>query len=252
MLDLFYMQFNNKVAIISGGGTGIGRAIAAKLAGEGCQLALLGRRRDKLQQVKKELESLKVRIETFSGDVTQEKEIKEVFSGIGQIFGKIDFLVNNAGVNTYTGFELITADQIRREIEVKSLGIIFCTREAVKLMTGGGAVVNIASINARSGEGSSPAYCAANAVAVSYTKNLARKLAPQKIRVNAVAPGFTFPTGFTENYDPAQLEALAKANPLGRLCTPEDVASGVAFLLSDETSYITGHTLDINGGYFMN
>lgn len=222
------MEFKNKVAVITGGGTGIGRATGIKLAKEGCHLVLLGRR-------------------------TDETQVQEVFAKIGKNFGKIDYLVNNAGINTRKNFESITEDDVNKEINVKTKGIIFCSRAVLPFMKNGGAIVNLSSITTHTGSAnSSPAYAAGNAIASNLTKSLALQLAKYGIRVNAVAPGFTYPTGFTKDYEKEILAKMAETSPLKRLCTPEDVANGIYFLLSNLSSFVNGHTLDINGGFWMN
>ena len=246
------MELSGKVAVTTGGGTGVGKATARMLAEKGCDLALLGRRMEKLEEAKKELQSCGVRVEAFVCDVAKEGEVKAVFAKIREAFGKIDFLVNNAGVNTYTSLERITDAEINAEIDVKSKGIIFCTREAAALMVNGGAVVNLTSVNAFLGGRSSPAYPASNGVANTLTKYFAVKLVEKSIRVNAVAPGFIEGTGFTENLPAEKLAQIAAQNPMKRNATPEDVAKAIYFLLSDLSGYVNGHTLHVNGGYYMN
>lgn len=248
------MELNNKTAVITGGGTGIGRATALKLAKEGCRLALISRKTAELLKTKKEIENLfKTPVIIFPCDVTQETEVLKVFMEIGKEFGTIDFLVNGAGTNTQKGFEVITEEEIDREINVKTKGILFCTRAALAFMKKGGAVVNLSSITARTGSAnSSPGYAAGNALAANLTKSLALQLAKYSIRVNAVAPGFTYPTGLTKDYSKEKLAKMAEASPLKRLCAPEDVANGIYFLLSPLSAFVNGHTLDINGGFWMN
>lgn len=247
--------FKDKVVVITGGGTGVGRATALCLAQVGCNLALLGRREEKLRETAAKITSLGIkdlRVETYVCDVTKDKEVKTVFARIGADFGQIDFLVNNAGVNTYTTLDQIGDEQIDAEIDVKSKGIIYCTRAALPFMKAGSAVVNLTSVNAFLGGKSSPAYPASNGVANTLTKYFAVKLAEKGIRVNAVAPGFIEGTGFTEKIPADKLAAIAAQNPMKRNCQPEDVAKAVYFLLSDLSNYINGHTLHVNGGYYMN
>ncbi|MCL5004229.1 MAG: SDR family oxidoreductase [Patescibacteria group bacterium] len=246
------LEFSEKIAVITGGGTGVGLATAKFLAEKGCQLALIGRRIEKLDEAKNGLKPLGTHVEVFAGDVNKDSDVWTIFQKIYKDFGRLDFLVNNAGINKYKKVEEITASDIDEEISVKSRGIIFCTREASKLMHEGSAIVNITSVTAFLGGQSSPAYAAANAAANNLTKSFAQKLAGQKIRVNAVAPGFIFPTGFTQNYDPEKLKKLAEVSLMKRVASPEDVAKAIYFLLSDLSSYITGHTLHVNGGYYMN
>lgn len=249
------MILKKRVAVITGGGTGVGRVTALFLARKGCSLALLGRRLEKLQEAKAEVEALRmpdVRIEIYTCNITQDSAIKEVFAKIGTDFGQVDFLVNNAGINTYTDLEKITEAEIDAEIDVKSKGIIYCTRAATHLMKNGGAVVNLTSVNAFLGGRTSPAYPAANGAANTLTKYFAVKLSDKGIRVNAVAPGLIEGTGFTENIPAEKLAAVADSNPMKRNCAPEDVAKAIYFLLSDLSNHINGHTLHVNGGYYMN
>lgn len=249
------MEFSAKAAVITGGGTGVGRTVAKFLAQKGCSLALLGRRAEKLQEAKTEIDALNipdVRVEVYPCDVTRDEEVKTAFTKIKTDFDQVDFLINNAGVNTYTSLEKITDEQIDAEIDVKSKGIIYVTRAAVEMMKPGGAVVNLTSVNAFLGGKSSPAYPAGNGVANTLTKYFAMKLVEKDIRVNAVAPGFIEGTGFTENFPAEKIAQIAVQNPMKRNCTPEDVAKAIYFLLSDLSAYVNGHTLHLNGGYYMN
>ncbi|MEK7611518.1 MAG: SDR family oxidoreductase [Patescibacteria group bacterium] len=249
------MELNNKTAVITGGGTGVGRVTAIFLAKKGCNLALLGRRLDKLQKTAGELRALGidgVRVEVYLCDVTKDAEVRAVFAKIGIDFGQIDFLVNNAGVNTYTTLEQIGDEQIDAEIDIKSKGIIYCTRAALPFMKSGSAVVNLTSVNAFLGGKSSPAYPASNGAANTLTKYFAVKLADKGIRVNAVAPGFIEGTGFTEKIPAEKLAAIAAQNPMKRNAQAEDVAKAIYFLLSDLSGYVNGHTVHVNGGYYMN
>lgn len=245
-----------KVAVITGGGTGVGRATAKFLAQTGCHLALLGRRQDKLKESRDEILSSNapgVRIEAIVCDVTKDDEVRAAFAKIAEMFGRIDFLVNNAGVNTYTSLEKITAAEIDADLNVKTHGIISCTREATKLMKAGSAVVNLTSVNAFLGGKTSPSYPAANGAANTLTKYFAVKLSDRGIRVNAVAPGLIEGSEMTKkSVDELKLSQIAALNPMKRNCTPEDVAKAIYFLLSDLSSYVNGHTLHVNGGYYMN
>lgn len=249
------MNLTGKTAVITGGGTGVGRATADFLAHKGCGLALLGRRAEKLESAREPIQSQTipgVRIEIYPCDIVKENEVKSTFAKISSDFGPIDFLVNNAGVNTYNNLENISEAEISAEVDVKTKGIIYCTREAVLLMDKGGSIVNLTSVNAFLGGKSSPAYPAGNGAANTLTKYFAVKLSGSGIRVNAVAPGLIYPTGLTEDLPEETVKAMSKSNPMKRLCSPEDVAKAIYFLLSDLSAYINGHTLHVNGGYYMN
>jgi len=248
------LEFDGKVAVITGGGSGVGLATAKFLAQKGSSVAILERSGEKLNEAVNDIRALDTtrKIDGFLCDITSDNEVKTAFSKITSKFGRVDFLINNAGINTQKKIDELTEDDIRLDIDVKINGIIFCTREAVKIMNENGSIVNIASVTAYTGGVSSPSYYTGNAIANNLTKSLALQLAGKKIRVNAVAPGFIYPTGFTQNYTKEQIKKISDANPLKRVCSPDDVTKAIYFLLSDLSSYITGHTIHVNGGYYMN
>lgn len=247
------MVIKGKVAVITGAGSGIGKATAKKLLQEGCQAALLGRTLEKLQKVKSELKDIGPRIETYKCNVSQSDQVKEAFSSIFKDFGRIDFLINSAGFNSRKTLDNLTEAEFDQEMDVNVKGTYLCITQTYPKMKEGGAIVNLSSIRGRLGSAfSSPGYAASKAADANLTKTFALQLAKYKIRVNAVAPGLVYPTELTEDLEKEKLERAKEATPLKRLGTPEDIANAVYFLLSDLSSFITGHTLDVNGGEWMN
>lgn len=244
---------SNKLALITGASSGIGKEIARKLANDGVNLIILSKDISKLNTVKKELGGLNVDIKVFNLDLSNTIEVETFFRDIKNQGIKIDYLVNNAGISTSKSFEELTDDDFDREIAVNLKGVYLCIRYGYELIKEGGSVVNIGSIRGRMGTpSSSPAYAAAKAGVINMTKSFAMQLAKYKIRVNCVAPGAVYPTEMSISWSEEKRTKIADANLLKRIGTPDDIADAVLFLLSDKASYITGHTLDVNGGDYMN
>ncbi len=247
----------NKVALVTGGATGIGRASALKLAEEGYSIALIyNSSAAKAEAAKQELQALGVKCEIFKADVTDDAECRRVFSDIKLCFGRLDALVHSAGTTEYIRFSDLDAatDEIwEKLLRVNLIGSFHCAREAARIMkgNGGGAIVLIASLAGVRASGSSIPYGASKAGLIHTAKCLAMALAPD-IRVNTISPGIVTGTDWHRAQPDFDAEAADKKEaasiPLGYVTRPEEVADAVLFLATDRSSNITGTDLVIDGG----
>jgi len=247
----------NKVALVTGGARGIGRATSLLLASEGARVAVV----DLLEKEGKEVvESIKAsdgKAWFWSLDVTKEEEIERVFAEVHKAFGRIDILVNNAGV---TGVKKPTHEITTAEwdlvMEINTKSVFLATKHAVPYMkaSGGGSIVNVASVIGLVGSPGAPPYVASKAAVRLMSKTDALLYAPDRIRVNAVCPGYVWTplieTGLKAAGDiEAGRKALDALHPLGHIGEAEDVAYGILYLASDESKFVTGSDLVIDGGY---
>ncbi len=244
-----------RVAVVTGAAQGIGRAAAERLASEGDHVAILDRDLDRAQQTASELLDRGLSTACLRCDVSAAAEVPAAFAEVRARFGQIDVLVNNAGVNA--AFDLVSMSEEDWDrffaIDLKSAWL--CAREAVPDMRvhGGGAIINVASIHASMTRAGMFPYAAAKSGIVGLTRTMAIELGGQGIRVNAVCPGYiaTEPViaKMRAEPDPALAERRVRANhPLGRIGEPDEVASAIAFLASEQASFITGATLAVDGG----
>ena len=245
-------MLQGKIALITGGGTGIGRAIALLLARAGVHIALnFSRSEEDTLKTRQEIEDLGVRCMTYKADVAQDTEVRSMVSQVVADFGKLDFLVNNAGITHFV--EHVDLEGMKEEywddiLGVNVKGMFFCCRAvAPELKKSRGCIVNIASIAGLTGLGSSIAYAASKAAGISVTKSLARALAPE-IRVNAVAPGIVQTRWVDGKED--HIARLAAGTPLGRVAGPEDIAE-VVYSLIAHAGFVTGQTIVVDGGNFI-
>ncbi len=240
--------------VITGGGHGIGRAVAEAFAREGARVALNGRRREPLEETAATIRGAGGDALVTPGDLTDVAAVQRVTESVVEEWGQIDVLVNNAGVGARVATADLPTDQWQRVLGIGLTGAFFCGRAAAKPMIaqGRGAIVNVASIMGLSGGGlyPNPAYHAVKGALVNLTRAWALEWAPHSIRVNAVAPAFVR-TALVESLlaDAALEHAILDATPLGRLIEPEEIAAAAVFLASDAAAMITGHTLPIDGGW---
>ena len=247
-------RVENKVVIVTGGALGIGKQTCILLAKEGAKVAIT-------DVLDKEGENLAAEINQSGGaakffhlDVTNEKEVEKVYAGVVKEFGKLDASVNNAGIG---GADKPTHELTEEEwdtlMNVNVKGVFFCTKYAVKHMleNGSGSIVNLSSIYGLIGAGDVPPYHASKGAVRLMAKNDAIIYAKNKIRVNSVHPGFII-TPMVENFakdTPGALDYLTSLHPLGHLGEPLDIAYGILYLVSDESKFVTGSELVIDGGY---
>lgn len=243
---------NGRIALVTGASQGIGRACALELARRGAHVALAARNADKLAAVAAETTATGGTARAFALDVSSEESIKEGAKAVIAEFGKVEILVNNAGITRdMLSMRLKRADW--DDVLSTNLTGAFLLSQAVMMQmvkNRWGRIINITSVVGETGQAGQANYAASKAGLIGLTKSLARELASRTITVNAVAPGF-IETAMTEVLTEEQKKANAQFIPMGRVGTCEEVAHAVAFLASDEAGYITGHTLDVNGGMYM-
>jgi 2-hydroxycyclohexanecarboxyl-CoA dehydrogenase len=239
----------DKIAIVTGGGQGIGRAIAEKLAAEGATVVvtdLVG------QNASQTADGLPGAV-AMGVDVTDRQGVQAMADQVVQLFGRIDVLVNNAGWDKASPFVDSEPGDWDRAIAVNLYGVLHTCKAALPIMAaqGSGAVVNLGSDAGRVGSSGEAVYSAAKGGVIAFTKSLAREMARHQVRVNCVCPGPTDTALFASFAGPKLREALTKAIPFRRLGQPADVANVVAFLSSDEASFVTGQTVSVSGGLTM-
>ena len=270
-------RLNGKVAVITGGAKGLGLSIAEKFHEEGCQIIICDILSSEANKVAKNLKG-----KSFELDVSDSKQVLDIFNDINNLYNRIDILVNNAGIN---GFEnrpdiieernRVNKAQIREYSENKTIdthfdvtvnmsdfdwfkminihlsGTFFCTREALKIMNkyNSGSIINMGSVLGTTGGPSSPHYSAAKGGILAYTRALARELASRNIRVNAIAPGY-IDTDMTNNLGYVK-ELVKSQTPIKKFGVPEDIAWAAVYLASDEAKFMTGQTISPNGGFVM-
>ena len=270
-------RLNGKVAVITGGAKGLGLSIAEKFHEEGCQIIICDILSSEANKVAENLKG-----KSFELDVSDSKQVLDIFNDINKLYDKIDILINNAGIN---GFEnrpdiieernRVNKAQIREYSENKTIdthfdvtvnmsdfdwykminihlsGTFFCTREALKIMNkyNSGSIINMGSVLGTTGGPSSPHYSAAKGGILAYTRALARELASRNIRVNAIAPGY-IDTDMTNNLGYVK-ELIKSQTPIKKFGVPEDIAWAAVYLASDEAKFMTGQTISPNGGFVM-
>ncbi len=246
------MFLENKVALVTGAAQGLGKAIALGLAQEGARVVVSDVNLEEAQRTVKEIESLGRQTLVFKADVSQSKEVNEMVDKILDKLGKIDILINNAGITADALLIRMKEADWDRVIEINLKGAFNCLKAVAKpmLKARSGKVVNVASVIGLIGNVGQANYAASKAGIIGLTKSSARELAPRGINVNAVAPGF-IKTLMTEKLAAAAKEEMRRRIPLGRLGTPEDVAEVVLFLVSDRASYINGQVINVDGGMVM-
>jgi 3-oxoacyl-[acyl-carrier protein] reductase len=248
-------DLTGKVALVTGASQGIGRAIALDLAKNGAAVALAARSIDKLESLAQEIRditSVDGRAKAFALDITSEDSIKSCAKAVLADLGACHILVNNAGI-TRDGLTLrMKLPDFEDILRANLTGAFLLTQAVISSMMKArwGRVINITSVVGETGAAGQANYAASKAGLIGLTKSLAREFASRNITVNAVAPGF-ISTAMTDALTEDQKSGILAQVPLGRYGTVDDIASAVTFLASDAASYITGHTLDVNGGMYM-
>jgi 3-oxoacyl-[acyl-carrier protein] reductase len=246
------MKLKGQVAIVTGGARGIGRAISQSLVREGAHLVISDVNLTEARQTADALATGECRCLAIEANVTDGKAVAEMVDRAMQEFGRIDILINNAGI-TRDGLLLrMKEEDWDLVLNVNLKGAFHCTKAVLSAMTKQrkGRIVNIASVVGVMGNAGQTNYAASKAALIGFTKSVAREYASRGITANAVAPGF-IDTAMTQNLPAEVREGLMKQIPLGRLGTAEDIAQAVRFLVSDEAGYITGQVIHVNGGMLM-
>ena len=245
-------DLQGRIALVTGAAQGIGRAIALELSQAGATLAIADINEVKLAQVAAEIEALGGTAAAFRLDVSSQESIEAGAKAILERFGKVEVLVNNAGITRDNLMMSMKRAEWDLVLAINLTGPFLLTQALLRPMIKNrwGRIVNMASVVGRAGQAGQVNYAASKAGLIGLTKSLAREVASRGITVNAVAPGY-IETPMTAVLSDQQNAAMMATIPLGRRGLPKDVAQAVTFLASDAASYITGHVLDVNGGMFM-
>ncbi|MBL99436.1 MAG: beta-ketoacyl-ACP reductase [Rhodopirellula sp.] len=243
-------DFSNKTAVVTGGSRGIGRAIAKQLAAYGARVCINYRASQELaEQVVAEISQAGVQAIAVQADVSDQTQAQRLIAEAQQQLGPVDFLINNAGI-----FDVVAHDEFDEQLWHRTMklnvdGVFYCTWAVKDAMVerGYGRIVNLASIAGLEAKPYSIAYATSKAAVVGFTRSLGQALAPENVRVNAVAPGL-IDTEILHGVDPALLEKLIELTPAKRIGQVEEVANLVSFLLSDESDFIVGQTMVVSGG----
>jgi 3-oxoacyl-[acyl-carrier protein] reductase len=274
------VKLRDRVALITGGGSGIGRATALLFAREGASLIVNDLNLETAQKTVEASELPQDRARAIRADVSDSSQVKAMFAEIEERFNALDILVNNAGIavsasrwreinkraearleemSNRTGVSThldvtqdLSDEEWHRMIAVHLNGTFFCTREALKLMSrkNSGVIINMSSVAALRGLDASPDYSAAKGGILSFTRAVAQEVASRNIRVNAICPGF-IETPFNDPISPKLKTNFVRQTPLGRSAEAQEVATTALFLASDDSSFFTGQWLSPNGGFFM-
>ncbi|WBW97655.1 3-oxoacyl-[acyl-carrier-protein] reductase [Oceanirhabdus sp. W0125-5] len=246
-------MLNGKVAFVTGGSRGIGKAVALKLAEKGANIVINYRRENpELEELKKEIESKGVKALLLQGDVSDFNRVKEMIDEAHKEMGSLDILVNNAGITKDTLLMRMKEEDFDNVIDVNLKGVFNFTKHITPIMMKqrSGRIINMTSVVGITGNPGQFNYCASKAGVIGATKSAARELAARGITVNAIAPGF-IESDMTDVLSDRVKEGILNSVPLKKMGKPEDVANLVAFLSSEEAAYITGQIVNVDGGMAM-
>ena len=242
----------DRIAVITGASRGIGRSIALALAAKGATIVAVDMDQAATDAVVAELQAAGAKALAVVGNVTVPADVERMIDAATEAFGRVDILVNNAGI-TRDGLLMRMKDEDWDAVlNVNLKGAFLCTRAAFKVMSKQryGRIINIASVVGQMGNAGQANYCASKAGLIGLTKSNARELAKRSITVNAVAPGF-IATAMTDALSEKVRDELTAQIPLERLGSADDIANAVVFLAGEQSGYITGHVLSVNGGMYM-
>ena len=246
------MSLAGKVAVVTGAGRGIGKAISLNLASAGADIGVNDVNTEAIARAVADIEAMGRKAVPLAADVSDPDAVDQMMQRALDAFGKIDILVNNAGIIRDNFLARLEKEDWDAVLDVNLTGTFLCTKSAARHMMKQryGRIINISSVVGFMGNIGQPNYAASKAGIAGFTKAVARELAPRGITVNAVAPGFV-DTEMTRAIPEKVRESVGKLIPMGRFGEPEDVAHCVGFLTSDEASYITGQVIHVNGGMLM-
>jgi NAD(P)-dependent dehydrogenase (short-subunit alcohol dehydrogenase family) len=240
-------KLQGKVAVITGGASGIGAATARLFVSEGAKVVLVDLNEEKGKEFEQELKALSYEALFVKANITSEEDVADVFKQAVETFGKVDVVFNNAGIGRVHPSHDLEYSEWRTTVNVDLDGVFLVAREAIRemLTKEGGAIVNTASMYGWVGSPGSAAYNAAKGGVINLTRSLALEYAGQNIRINALCPGFID----TPIIPDEMKQALAEITPLKRLGKAEEMAKAVLFMASDDSTFMTGNTLTVDGGY---
>lgn len=245
-------MLSDKVAIVTGASRGIGRSIALALAAQGAKVVASARNTEALAALVAEIESQGGAALAVTGDVAVDQDAMNLVEQAVATFGRVDILVNNAGI-TRDGLLLrMKSEDWDAVLDTNLKGAFLCIRAAAKVMSKqrSGRIINISSVVGEMGNAGQANYCASKAGLIGLSKSVAKELARRNVTVNAITPGFIV-TDMTDEMTEKARDAMIEQIPLGRLGEADDVANAVLFLASDQSAYITGQVLGVNGGMYM-
>ncbi|MEK3789403.1 MULTISPECIES: SDR family NAD(P)-dependent oxidoreductase [Paenibacillus] len=249
-------ELTNRVAIVTGSGSkrGIGRTIALTLAKQGAKLCIADINQEGIQETVDAIKAAGGDAIGVELNVTSEESTKAMVAQVLEAYGRIDILVNNAGISQKATVAEMTLEDVTRVFNVNMFGLFLCTQAVLEPMKkqGYGRIVNLSSVSAKRGGGvfGGAHYSASKAAVLGFSKNLAREVAADGITVNSVAPGLVN-TDIWKSLDKEVADGVIAGIPMGRPGETEEIAAAIAFLASEESSYITGEEIDINGGSHM-
>lgn len=241
-------RLKGKIALITGGGTGIGKATCKKFATEGAEVVVVDINETEGSKTTQEIVETGGKAIFLQANVADKSSVKELFATVATQYGRLDILVNNAGIVRDSSLKKLSEEDFDKVIDVNLKGVFLCTQEGAELMKeNGGAILNASSVVAHYGNYGQTNYVAAKSGVIGITKVWARELGKYNIRVNAVAPGF-IKTTMLESVPDNVLDMMTTKVPLRRMGQPEDIANMYCFLGSDEATYVTGAVFNVDGG----
>jgi 3-oxoacyl-[acyl-carrier protein] reductase len=244
---------DGRVAIVTGGGRGIGRAVAVRLAKEGANVAITYRSNDAAaEEAAEEVRAAGAQSEIFQGDVATPEDVAALFEGVGEALGRVEILVNNAGLTRDNLMMRMKESEFDEVLRTNLKGTHLCTRAALRPMIRArwGRIVNISSVVGLVGNAGQANYAASKAGIIGFTKSVAREVAQRGITANVVAPGYV-ETELTQSLTDDIKDQIKSQVPAGRFAEAEEVAGVVAFLAGEDAGYVTGQTLAVDGGMTM-
>jgi 3-oxoacyl-[acyl-carrier protein] reductase len=244
---------DGRVAIVTGGGRGIGRAVAVRLANEGANVAISYRSNDTTaEEVAEEVRAAGVLCKIFKGDVASPEDVAALFEGVGEALGQVEILVNNAGLTRDNLMMRMKEEEFDEVLRTNLKGTYLCTRAALRPMIRSrwGRIVNVSSVVGLVGNAGQANYAASKAGIIGFTKSVAREVAQRGITANVVAPGYV-ETELTRSLSDEVKDQIKGQVPAGRFADAEEVAEVVSFLAGEDAGYVTGQTIAVDGGMTM-
>jgi 3-oxoacyl-[acyl-carrier protein] reductase len=246
-------RLSNKVAVVTGASKGIGAAIAKQFAAEGAAVVVnYASSKEGADRVVSEITKNGGKAIAVQGDMSKPADIERLFTETKKAFGKLDILVNNAGIYEFSPLDNVTGEHFHKQFDLNVLGLVLASKEAAKYFDGdGGSIINISSIASTLAPATGSVYSATKAAVDAVTRSLSKELGPRNIRVNAINPGMVDTEGFRSAGLPESdfRKEVESHTPLGRIGKPEDIAPAAVFFASPDSSWISGETLVIAGGY---